>query len=74
MKSLLLFAIGALLSIGAAAISIEIYVRAYVYFSGTARSAHSDDYGMAFDAVLVAGSVFVITGIACYFFFRTRNR
>lgn len=64
---------GLLISLAFSLGAVELYVRIYVYRSGLPRSAHSDDYGMAFDALLVAVSVFIFFAIVCYAFFRKKR-
>ena len=65
MKTLLRVLIGVAISIAASALAVEIYVRFYVFLSGTERSAHANDYGMAFDALIIGASVFIAAAIIC---------
>ena len=64
MKILFRLVTGLCLSILTAIATSEIYVRIYVYGSGGALEAHSEDYGMAFGAVLSGGLAFFVTAIA----------
>lgn len=73
MKLLLKLITGTLTSVGAAIVAREIYVTTYVYFHGGIRSDYSEDYGLAFDVVLIQIITFLIVAIACFFYLKRQR-
>ena len=74
MKFLAKVIFGILVSIITSVLSAEAYVRFYVFRGGGARADYEDDYGMAFDVLLIAGAISIVTFISvCYFLFRNRD-
>ena len=61
------------LSVAAAFFASEIYIRLYVYNSGTTRAEHSDDYGMAFYSLVTAACAFCFVAIACMVYFAKKH-
>lgn len=60
------------LSLASAIFVPEMYIRFYVYSSGTTRAAHSDEYGMAFYSLVIAAITFCVVAILCMAYFAKR--
>lgn len=69
MKAFFKIVLSFLFSILCAVAAVEIYIRTYVYETATIRADHSDDYGMAFNGLLLGLVVFFVTAVLCVIFF-----
>lgn len=65
MKTFLKLIFSSGLSLASAIFVSEMYLRFYVYYGGTTRGVHSDDYGMAFYSLVIAAITFCVVAISC---------